>query len=639
MLNRFRLAATLAIIANLPGTVPMAQATVTWIGGGSNANINEPTNWSGGTIPLINTSNTNANVVFSGTTTNNVTMVNAFDYNPLWRNVTFDATAGPFVFGRDSTPTGPGVTYDFHFNWSSGASLTINNSTNPQTFNLDNIYFRKGKLNAAAGDFVLNGVLNIGANAVVASVNGINFDGANNIYVNNGFVGNTGCRLDKNGVGTVFLGESPVDTFTNVNNSAVTTTSGRWGGQLSIANGTVQISHDFSLGEPGSMADPTQNWTEIRSPLVGLGTDTAALALTNNITTPEIIYLGGRTVTNAHIVNKSGTNTLSGTLVTETDSTANFVSLQSDGTAPGDKFVVSGEIQQTSLNVSVLGLQGAGNGLVSGTITQPNSLTGNIWNVSKRDGGTWTLSGNNAYTGTTTVEGGTLLVNGTHTGGDTYTVNAGGTLGGSGTISANVLVNVGGNLAPGASVGTLSVGGATIPGTLKVEYNGSAIDLLQVSGTLDITGGAVDFQNLGMTNLSASSHVFATYGTLTGSAFSSITGLPSGFAINYHYLGNQIALVIAIPGDFDGDSDVDGADFVAWQTNFPTASGATRAQGDADADGDVDGADFVVWQTHFPTPASPGTSAVPEPGACLLASIGLGAFMLLRRSPRAAKRA
>src|SRR5262249_3722491 len=47
-------------------------------------------------------------------------------------------------------------------------------------------------------------------------------------------------------------------------------------------------------------------------------------------------------------------------------------------------------------------------------------------------------------------------------------------------------------------------------------------------------------------------------------------------------------------GDFDSDGDVDGADFVAWQSNFPKASGATRADGDADGDGDVDGADFVV---------------------------------------------
>jgi ELWxxDGT repeat protein len=67
------------------------------------------------------------------------------------------------------------------------------------------------------------------------------------------------------------------------------------------------------------------------------------------------------------------------------------------------------------------------------------------------------------------------------------------------------------------------------------------------------------------------------------------------------------------PGDFDTDGDVDGADFVAWQTNFPKPSGATFAQGDADGDGDVDGADFVVWQTNFPF--SPSGGAVQGSGS------------------------
>jgi hypothetical protein len=79
----------------------------------------------------------------------------------------------------------------------------------------------------------------------------------------------------------------------------------------------------------------------------------------------------------------------------------------------------------------------------------------------------------------------------------------------------------------------------------------------------------------------------------------------------------------AVPGDFDADGDVDGADFVAWQTNFPKTSGAVLGQGDADADGDVDGADFVVWQTHFPTAPAPGSVTVPEPAAFLLALFAL----------------
>jgi hypothetical protein len=86
------------------------------------------------------------------------------------------------------------------------------------------------------------------------------------------------------------------------------------------------------------------------------------------------------------------------------------------------------------------------------------------------------------------------------------------------------------------------------------------------------------------------------------------------------------------PGDFDSDGDVDGADFVAWQTNFPTVSGATRAGGDADGDGDVDGADFVVWQTNFPFTPGPGASPVPEPsGLVLFGVVGIGLMLFLRR--------
>jgi hypothetical protein len=94
----------------------------------------------------------------------------------------------------------------------------------------------------------------------------------------------------------------------------------------------------------------------------------------------------------------------------------------------------------------------------------------------------------------------------------------------------------------------------------------------------------------------------------------------------------------AVPGDFDSDGDVDGADFVAWQNHFPTANGATLVDGDADADGDVDGADFVVWQTNFPFAPGSTASPIPEPGSIGLIAIGSVAclFARYRRSgPRA----
>jgi hypothetical protein len=80
--------------------------------------------------------------------------------------------------------------------------------------------------------------------------------------------------------------------------------------------------------------------------------------------------------------------------------------------------------------------------------------------------------------------------------------------------------------------------------------------------------------------------------------------------------------VTPVSGDFDGDGDVDGADFVVWQTNFPRASGATLNDGDGDGDGDVDGADFVLWQNGFPSAPAPGMATVPEPATWMLAAIG-----------------
>jgi hypothetical protein len=87
----------------------------------------------------------------------------------------------------------------------------------------------------------------------------------------------------------------------------------------------------------------------------------------------------------------------------------------------------------------------------------------------------------------------------------------------------------------------------------------------------------------------------------------------------------RLMVWFAIPGDFDGDNDVDGADFVAWQTHFPKSTGATPPEGDADFDGDVDGADFVVWQTNFPYSPGPAAAPVPEPGAWLMAMLWLPA--------------
>jgi hypothetical protein len=126
--------------------------------------------------------------------------------------------------------------------------------------------------------------------------------------------------------------------------------------------------------------------------------------------------------------------------------------------------------------------------------------------------------------------------------------------------------------------------------------------------------------NLGQFNLTSTTVDFY----ITGPNVPPVTGTASQRTI---YEG--VAFELAPPtGDFDGDGDVDGADFIAWQTNFPKLTGATQAEGDADYDDDVDGADFAIWQSGFPS--APGVSPVPEPSAICLAAAGLIAFGVSR---------
>jgi outer membrane autotransporter protein len=113
-------------------------------------------------------------------------------------------------------------------------------------------------------------------------------------------------------------------------------------------------------------------------------------------------------------------------------------------------------------------------------------------------GGNQTLSGVNTYTGATTVSGGRLAVNGSIT--SPVTTSGAGILGGTGTIFGDV-TNAG-TIAPGNSIGTLTIAGnyTGTGGTLEVEAvlggDASPTDLLAVTGN---TAGSTNVKviNLG----------------------------------------------------------------------------------------------------------------------------------------------
>lgn len=82
-------------------------------------------------------------------------------------------------------------------------------------------------------------------------------------------------------------------------------------------------------------------------------------------------------------------------------------------------------------------------------------------------------------------------------------------------------------------------------------------------------------------------------------------------------LQNVVDALPGLPGDFDSDLDVEGADFLAWQRGVSTSANAQISDGDANFDEIVDGEDLEIWELGFGTVLSPSVTAVPEPTSML----------------------
>lgn len=73
-----------------------------------------------------------------------------------------------------------------------------------------------------------------------------------------------------------------------------------------------------------------------------------------------------------------------------------------------------------------------------------------------------------------------------------------------------------------------------------------------------------------------------------------------GGAIARIDIGAYEVQAAGIVADFDGDLDVDGADFLVWQRGLGSSGpAATKNLGNADGDDDVDGADLAAWKAAF----------------------------------------
>jgi fibronectin-binding autotransporter adhesin len=255
---------------------------------------------------------------------------------------------------------------------------------------------------------------------------------------------------------------------------------------------------------------------------------------------------GGAGLGGAIFVRQGGTLTISGFDIDATNGVIGGLGGQgqilSSSQAGGD-----GQAQGAALylDAGVTALLGA----TTGTSIISSSL-GGVGGITKIGAGTLILNGVNSYTGLTTVSAGTLEVGDINTPtasvAGALTVGSGGTLAGHGTVGGSVTNSVGGIVAPGGIIGTLTVSGNYTQGstsTLQIEVSPSAASQLRVSGTASLAGTLALVYDPGVYTAKTYDilHAVSVSGTIT-----TLSGtVPTGFQQSILYTATGVDLALA----------------------------------------------------------------------------------------------
>ncbi len=209
------------------------------------------------------------------------------------------------------------------------------------------------------------------------------------------------------------------------------------------------------------------------------------------------------------------------------------------------------------------------------TLTIAKAITG-AGGLAKAGAGTVELTAANNYSGATVVSGGTLRVSGSLAAASAVTVKSGATLGGTGTVNGAVSVENGGVVAPGGSVGTLTVGSLALNASSTNVFElaaTNASDKVIVTGDLTLDGV---LNVTGLTGFTNGTYVLMTYGGTLANNGLELGDMPFGKLYSVEAGAEEVRLVVSIDSGVPEIAvlGTNGAE-IAWNETVPTPAAGT----------------------------------------------------------------
>ncbi|MCX7001980.1 MAG: hypothetical protein NTV22_01755 [bacterium] len=547
-------------------TVALPLAASTWTGGGANWNSNVNPGWNGTGVPnaidaVANIAAGTGNITVNGTyIVGTITAGGAYSGRTLLTssgNLTFDVTTGNALFDLSNG------------NATTGTSMTVNTPlTLNDTLEIRNIVSSGSALVTFTGLISGNAGLLLANTGSGGSAARYDLQAASSTFAGGVTVGsNTLLRINASaalGTGKVTRVSSPVggnngiafrvDTShpTQVHSNDFDLSSNASGSAecFSLQNSTMNVTLN------GVISGVLGNWNRAN---LNLGTLVLAGAGANTWTGQFRSDSGGTFIVNkvgglgGGVMLRAAANTTISLLYGVADTDTSLITLQGNSSSAAENNIVKigladGNAGLVSLNnataldlnwftaAAITGLQFHSGNTAAGTLAvttqiKDSGVGANARNVTVTGSGSVNLNraaGNN-YNGTTTVFGvGALLVNntsGSATGRGTLMIKSGATLGGAGIVTgALTIVENGGTLAPGSSVGTLTVGALTMNANSTNNWEkGTGVNVADktvVNGDLNISY-PVTIRVLPLTGATpdgpaVTNTIYQVSGTLTG---------------------------------------------------------------------------------------------------------------------------